>query len=120
MSTTPQPLNEHGIEAQQAEIKGRLAAARETIQANNMRLARDDLWTIPPSGETARGYLTDSINDDSQIIATNMSDSIRYHAMGNTEAPTDGRLDAPNVSMETDTIMPESLITSSVPSETSN
>ena len=115
MSTTPQPLNEHGIEAQQAEIKARLAAAREPIHANNMRLASDGLWTIPPSGETAREYLTDFIEDDGLTIATNMSDSIRYHAMGNTETPTGGRLDAPHVSMETDTIMPESLITSIQP-----
>ena len=115
MSTTPQPLNEHGIEAQQAEVKGRLAAAREPIHANNMRLVSDGLWTIPPSGETAREYLTDSINDDDLTIATNMSDSIRYHAMGNTDTPTGKRLDAPHVSLEADTIMPESLITSIQP-----
>jgi hypothetical protein len=115
MSTTPQPLNEHGLGAQQAEIKARLAAAREPIHANNMRLVSDALWTIPPSGETAREYLTDSIDDDGLTIATNMSDSVRYHAMGNTEAPTGGRLDAPHVSLEGDTIMPESLITSIQP-----
>jgi hypothetical protein len=115
MSTTPQPLNEHGIGAQQAEIKGRLAAAREPIHANNMRLVSDGLWTIPPSGETAREYLTDYIDDDDLTIATNMSDSIRYHAMGNTESPTGGRLNAPHVSLEADTIMPESLITSIQP-----
>jgi hypothetical protein len=115
MSTTPQPLNEHGIEAQEAEIKGRLAAAREPIHANNMRLVSDGLWTIPPGDETAREYLTDSIDDDGLTIATNMSDSIRYHAMGNTDTPTGGRLDAPHVSLEADTIMPESLITSIQP-----
>jgi hypothetical protein len=115
MSTTPQPLNEHGIETQQAEIKGRLAAAREPIHANNIQLVSDGLCTIPPSGETAREYLTDTIDDDGVTIATNMSDSIRYHAMGNTEAPTGGRLDAPHVSLEADTIMPESLITSIQP-----
>ncbi|MFB6227015.1 MAG: hypothetical protein ABEH88_00250 [Halobacteriales archaeon] len=115
MSTTPQPLNEHGIEAQQAEIKARLAAARDPIHANNIRLVSDGLWTIPPSGETARGYLTDSIDDDGLTIATNMSDSVRYHAMCNTGTPTGGRLDVPNVSLEADTIMPESLITSIQP-----
>ncbi|MFB6194370.1 MAG: hypothetical protein ABEI75_04830 [Halobaculum sp.] len=115
MSTTPQPLNEHGLEAQQAEIKSRLAAAREPIHANDMRLVSDGLWTIPPSGETAREYLTDAIDDDGLTIATNMSDSVRYHAMGNTETPTSGRLDAPHVSLETDTIMPESLTTSIQP-----
>ncbi len=115
MSTTPQPLNEHGIAAQQAEIKGRLAAARGPIHANDMRLVSDGMWTIPPSGETAREYLTDSVDDDGVTVATNMSDSVRYHAMGNTGAPTGGRLDAPHVSLEADTIMPESLITSIQP-----
>jgi hypothetical protein len=115
MSTTPQPLNEHGIEAQQAEIKSRLAAARKPIHANNMRLVSDGLWTIPPSGETAREYLTDSIEDGGLTIATNMSDSTRYHAMGNTETPTSERLEASHVSLETDTVMPESLITSIQP-----
>jgi hypothetical protein len=115
MSTTPQPLNEYGIETQQAEIKSRFAAARKPIRANDMRLVSDGLWTIPPSGETARDYLTDSINDDGLTIASNLSDSVRYHAMGNTETPTGGRLDAPHVSLEADTIMPESLITSIQP-----
>ena len=115
MSTTPQPLNEPGIKAQKAEIKSRLAAAREPIHANNMRLVSDGLWTIPPKDETAREYLTDSVNDDGLTISTNMSDSIRYHAMGNTEAPTGGRLDAPHVSLKADTIMSESLITSIQP-----
>lgn len=115
ISTTPQPLNEHGIEAQQAEIRGRLVAARDPIHANNMRFVSDGLWTIPPEGETAREYLTDTIDDDGLLITTNMSDSIRYHAMGNTDAPTSKGLDAPHVSLEADTIMPESLITSIQP-----
>ncbi len=61
-----------------------------------MRLVSDGLWTIPPEGESATTYLTDSIErpaDDTNgsersiRIATNMSDSARYHAMANTDQP---------------------------------
>ena len=117
MSTSPQPLSDHGLRAQLAEVRARLEAAENTAGVEGMRLVSDGIWTIPPAGETARGYLTDSVEMDGVTIAVNMSSAVRYHAMANTE--TDGfegvELSAPGVSLSADTVMPESLITSVQP-----
>ncbi len=115
MSTSPQPLNEHGLAAQEAEVKARLSAAEERTGAEGMRLVSDGLWTIPPTGETATRYLTDGVDDDGIQIASNMSNSVRYHAMANTGEAVGMELDAPNVSLSAKTVMPESLITSIQP-----
>jgi len=84
MSTSPQPLSDHGLRAQLAEVRARLEAAENTAGVEGMRLVSDALWTIPPTGETARGYLTDSVDVDGVTVAVNMSDAVRYHAMANT------------------------------------
>ncbi|USZ68840.1 hypothetical protein NGM10_03670 [Halorussus salilacus] len=115
MSTSPQPLNPHGLDAQESEVKARLSAAEDRTGAEGMRLVSDAMWTIPPEGETARGYLTNSVEDRGVRIASNMSDSVRYHAMANTDADVGMGLDAPHVSLDADTVMPESLITSIQP-----
>ncbi|MFC4988262.1 hypothetical protein [Saliphagus infecundisoli] len=123
MTTSPQPLNADGLLAQEAEVKSRLRTAVDVTRTEGMALVSDALWTIPPDGETARGYLTDSVErtvgDDERPIrvATNMSAAARYHAMANTDqAETAGmRIEAPNVSLSADTVMPESLITSIQP-----
>lgn len=117
MSTSPQPLNAHGLRAQEAEIKARLTTALDCVRPEGITLVSDGLWTIPPAGEDARAYLTDSIEDDGIRIATNMSDSVRYHAMANAEGETAAgmQLEAPNVSLDSATVMPESLITSIQP-----
>ncbi|NEU56812.1 hypothetical protein [Halorussus sp. MSC15.2] len=115
MSTSPQPLNPHGLAAQEAEVKARLSAAEDRTGSEGMRLVSDAMWTIPPEGETARRYLTDSVEDRGVRIASNMSDSVRYHAMANSEASVGMRLEAPHVDLEADTVMPESLITSIQP-----
>ncbi len=117
MTVSPQPMNSHGIAAQESEVKARLSTALSTTRAEGMRLISDGLWTIPPEGETARSYLTDSVEDRGIRIASNMSDSVRYHAMANTDrADAAGmRHDAPHVTLDADTVMPESLITSIQP-----
>ncbi len=115
MSTSPQPLNEHGLAAQEAEVKARLSAAEDRTTAEGMVLVSDGLWTIPPEGETTREYLRGSIEDDGVRIASNMSDSVRYHAMANTDADVGMKIDAPHVSLSAETVMPESLITSIQP-----
>ncbi|MGM0448767.1 MAG: hypothetical protein ACQERM_11040 [Methanobacteriota archaeon] len=129
MSTSPQPLSDHGLRAQLAEVRARLEAAENTAGVEGMRLVSDGLWTIPPAGETACEYLTDSVEVDGVVVAVNMSDAVRYHAMANTdpgEADRDGtgdapltggrvELSAPGVSLAADTVMPESLITSIQP-----
>jgi len=117
MTLSPQPLNSYGLAAQESEVNARLSAAQERTRAEGMQLVSDGLWTIPPEGETARGYLTDSVEDRGVRIASNMSDSVRYHAMANNAADADVglRIDAPHVTLEGDTVMPESLITSIQP-----
>ncbi|MCU4924954.1 hypothetical protein OB905_03000 [Halobacteria archaeon AArc-dxtr1] len=126
MTTSPQPLNAYGLRAQESEVKARLATALDVTDAERMRLVSDGLWTIAPEGEDARTYLTDSVERSVERpdgttrpirIATNMSDSARYHAMANTDrAESAGmHVEAPHVSLRADTVMPESLITSIQP-----
>jgi hypothetical protein len=114
MTASPQPFNSYGLEAIEAEVRGRLEAALDCSRAEGLRLVSDAMWTIPPTGETARGYLTDSIEDGGVRIATNMSDAVRYHAMANSGSGA-FRVDAPGVDLEAETVMPESLITSIQP-----
>ncbi|WP_415379116.1 hypothetical protein [Halosimplex sp. TS25] len=115
MQTSPQPLNEHGLAAQEAELKANLAPALKRTARDDIRLVSDGMWTVPPTGETATDYLCDSVEQGGVRIATNMSDAARYHAMANTDYPTGMRVEAPHVSLRADTVMPESLITSIQP-----
>ena len=117
MCTNPQPLNSYGLAAQEAEVDAQLQTALDCVRAEGLRLVSDSVWTIPPEGATAREYLTDSVVDEGIRIATNMSDSVRYHAMGNTSGidAVGMNVDAPNVTLSADTVMPESLITSIQP-----
>jgi hypothetical protein len=114
MTASPQPFNSHGLDAIESEVRSRLAAALDCSQSEGLRLVSDAMWTIPPTGETARGYLTDSIEDGGIRIATNMSDAVRYHAMANSGSG-EFRVDAPGVDLTAATVMPESLITSIQP-----
>ncbi|MFC6785956.1 hypothetical protein ACFQFH_08620 [Halobaculum halobium] len=115
MTTSPQPLNAAGVRAQSAEVRARLEAAEETTGAEGMRLVSDAMWTVSPVGETAREYLSDSVDDDGVRIATNMSDAVRYHAMANGPGSESFSIDAPHVELAADTVMPEALITSIQP-----
>ena len=117
MSTSPQPLSDHGLRAQLSEVRARLEAAENTAGVEGMRLVSDALWTVPPAGETARGYLTESVDIDGVTVAVNMSDAVRYHAMANAgdKAARGTVIEAPGVSLTADTVMPESLITSIQP-----
>ena len=116
MTTSPQPLNADGLRAQEAEVRARLAAAQGCTGAEGIRLVSDGMWTTPPAGETARGYLTDSVEAEGVRIGTNMSGSVRYHAMANGPAARgETTVDAPNVRLTAKTVMPESLISSIQP-----
>jgi len=115
MQTSPQPLNEHGLAAQERELKANLAPALERTERESIRLVSDGLWTVPPTGETATDYLCDCVEESGVRIATNMTDAARYHAMANTDYPTGMRIEAPHVSLSAETVMPESLITSIQP-----
>ena len=115
LCTTPQPLSRYGLRAQEAEVQAKLDAARREVACEEMALVSDGLWTVPPIGETASEYLTDSVEADDIRIATNMTSSVRYHAMANTDYAAELQLEAPHVSMDADTVMPEALITSIQP-----
>ncbi len=115
MTASPQPFNAYGLQAIESEVCSRLDAALDCSQAEGLRLVSDAMWTIPPTGETARGYLTDSVEDDGIRIATNMTNAVRYHAMANGEVSERFRVEAPHVDIEAETVMPESLITSIQP-----
>jgi hypothetical protein len=115
LSTTPQPLSRYGLRAQEAEVQAKLDAAQTEVAREGMALVSDGMWTVPPIGETASEYLTDSIEEDGVRMAANMSRAERYHAMANTDYAAELQLDAPHVSLSADTVMPESLITSIQP-----
>lgn len=117
LSTAPQPLNAAGLRAQESEVIARLETAQEPVGAECLRLVSDGIWTIPPVGETARSYLTDSVEVGGVRLATNMSDVARYHAMSDPNRPAAAGMciDATHVHLEADTVIPESLITSIQP-----
>jgi len=115
MQTTPQPLSTYGLRAQTAEVQARLSAAEDEVAREGMYLVSDGMWTVPPLGETASEYLADSVAQDGVRLGTNMSASVRYHAMANTDYAAELQLDAPHVELDADTVMPESLITSIQP-----
>jgi hypothetical protein len=115
MQTTPQPLSPYGLRATEAEVQAKLAAAQGEVTNEGMTLVSDGMWTVPPIGESASSYLTSSVEQDSVRLATNMSDSVRYHAMANTDFGAEMRLDLPHVSLDAETVMAESLITSIQP-----
>ena len=115
MQTSPEPLTSYGLDAQLKELQAHLAPAIEKTSTEDIRLVADGMWTVPPTGETTTEYLTDSVEHDGIRLATNMSDAIRYHAMANTDYPSRMTIDAPHVSLEAETIFPESLITSIQP-----
>mgnify|MGYP006288880299 CR=1 FL=1 len=115
MQTFPDPLNEAGLRAQEASVISRIQAARRPMDAEGLHLVSDSVWTIPPEGESTTEYLTDSVEKQGVVLATNMSDTARYHAMANTEQASGMTVELPHVSLQADTVLPESLITSIQP-----
>ena len=115
LSTAPQPLSGYGLRAQEAEVQAKVDAAQAEVGREGIRLVSDGIWTVPPVGETAQEYLSDSVEHDGIRLAANMSASPRYHAMANTAYAAELTLDAPHVSLDADTVMPESLATSIQP-----
>jgi hypothetical protein len=115
LSTSPQPLNGHGLGAQEHEVAARLQTVRDPLEANGLQLVSDGVWTVPPTGESTREYLGDHVTVDGHRFATNMSDSQRYHAMSNSEPRPSMSLSVPHATVEAATVLPESLITSIQP-----
>ncbi len=117
MSTSPQPLNAHGLTGQQAEVRARLKAALEAVDSEGMRLVSDGLWTVPPGGESTLSYLTDTVTVDDVTVGVNVSDSPRYHALSNDpgQVRTGKRIDVPHVERTAETVALASLTTSIQP-----
>ena len=116
LHTNPQPLNEFGLRAQLTEVQARIEAAQTKTRAEQIALVSDGHWTIPPVGESARTYLTDAVERDGTLVTTNMTDATRYQAMVNADAYEPGmRIETPHVSLDADTVMPQSLTTSIQP-----
>jgi hypothetical protein len=115
MNTSPQPFNEFGLRAQRDEVNSRLTAALTRTQIDDIRLVSDGMWTIPPTGESARAYLTEAVENDGLRLATNLSDAVRYHGFANGNVDLGGKIDLPNVSIETNVAMPASLTTTVQP-----
>jgi hypothetical protein len=116
LHTNPQPLNEFGLRAQMTEAQARVEAARAKTKAEQIALVSDGFWTIPPVGESARTYLTDSVERDGVRVTTNMADATRYQAMANADAYEPRmHVETPHIDFSTDVVMPESLTTSIQP-----
>ena len=115
MQTFPDPLNDAGLKAQESSVISRLEAASRPMDAEGLHLISDGIWTIPPAGESTREYLMSSVERHGLTLGTNMSDSARYHAMANSDIEPGMVIDVPHVSLEAETVMPESLITSIQP-----
>ena len=115
MQTFPDPLNDAGLQAQESSVVSRIQAAARPMDAEGLHLVSDGIWTQPPAGESTREYLTGRVERDGYTLATNMSDTPRYHAMANTDVEPGMTIDVPHVTLEAETVMPESLITSIQP-----
>jgi hypothetical protein len=115
LQTSPQPLNQAGLVAQERELEANLAPASEHTSGDNIQLVFDGIWTMPPTGETATEYLCDEVEADGIRIATNMSDAVRYHGIANSDYPCGFRIETEHASLSAETVMPESLITSIQP-----
>ncbi|MFB6269141.1 MAG: hypothetical protein ABEH83_04300 [Halobacterium sp.] len=116
LSTSPQPLNEHGLAAQEREVKARVAAAMDaTTRAADIQLVSDGIWTVPPEGESATDYVTACVDHDGVVLSTNMSESPRYQAMANAQFAPGRTVDVPGVTLDAETVAPESFATSIQP-----
>ncbi|MFB6110798.1 MAG: hypothetical protein ABEJ60_08010 [Halodesulfurarchaeum sp.] len=115
MQTFPDPLNDAGLQAQESSVLSRIDAAARPMDAEGLHLVSDGIWTRPPAGESTRQYLTGSVEREGYTLAANMSDTPRYHAMANTAIEPGMTIDVPHVTLEAETVMPESLITSIQP-----
>jgi len=116
LSTSPQPLNAAGLAAQERELVARVGAAMDaSTRSAGIQLVSDGVWTIPPRGETAAGYLTAAADRDGVVVSTNTSESARYQAMPNSDYDPRLEVDVPGVSLSSEAVTVESLTTSVQP-----
>jgi hypothetical protein len=113
----PQPLGPHGLAAIQHSVQSAVATAHDaSTRCEHIRLASDGFWAIPPTGETAADYFSTTETVDGMALAENVSDSVRYHALSNSDLYRPRRrVEAPNVSFACRTVVPASLTTTVQP-----
>ncbi|WP_423999125.1 hypothetical protein ACOZ4I_10150 [Haloarcula salina] len=110
--SSPQPFSATGLQTIESEMRARFEAASDALLDPEERLVSDGFWTISPQTETGVEYLTDHTTTDDTVLATNMCDTARYHAQGQSAAT---RIDAPNATYEGKTALLNSLTTSIQP-----
>ena len=117
INTPPDLLSEAGIEAQAETVREHLAAGREALSDLDRHIVLDAMWTVPPE-EGTRAYLSAVEDVDGHVVASNMHEAVRYHAMDNdilARAGGEIPLDLPGVSERFPSILVESLATSIQP-----
>ena len=117
VNTPPTVLDDDGVAAQAATIHEHLATGRHVVAEHDRRIVLDAMWTVPPP-EGTRAYLSDVEEVDGVVLASNMHEAPRYHALDNEILERGGgtvELDLPGVRESFPTIMAESLATSIQP-----
>ncbi len=116
-TASPHPLGPHGLAAIQHGVQSAVRTAHAaSTRCEQIRLVSDGFWSVPPTGETASGYLTASEDFGDAVLATNMSHSVRYHAMSSAPTYKPGRrIDTANATLSDQSVMPVALTTSIQP-----
>ena len=117
INTPPAVLSDAGIAAQAETIHGHLDVGRRAAAEHDRRIVLDAMWTIPPE-EGTRAYLSAVEEADGYVLASNMHEAARYHAMDNDILAHAGgavELDLPGVRESFPSILVESLATSIQP-----
>jgi len=116
-TASPHPLGPHGLAAVQNGVQSAVWAAHAaSTRCEQIQLVSDGFWSIPPTGETAAGYLATDRELGEFVLAENMSHSVRYHAMSSAPTYEPGRrIDTANASLSSRSVMPVALTTSIQP-----
>ena len=117
INTPPTVLSEAGIAAQAETIREHLETGQRVAAEHDRRIVLDAMWTVPPE-EGTRSYLSAVDEVDGYVLASNMHEAARYHAMDNDILRHAGgaiELDLPGVRESFPSILLESLATSIQP-----
>jgi hypothetical protein len=117
LNSTPQPFDPDGVVAHSDELTTAVADLSEAAAANDIHIATDGMWTIPPDGGTA-DYFGTVDRTDGITVADNMHPKARYCAIDNMLLANAGGsipLSVPGTDHEFPTILVESLTTSIQP-----
>ena len=117
VNTPPTVLSDAGIAAQAETIREHLETGQRVAAEHDRRIVLDAMWTVPPE-EGTRAYLSSVDEGDGYVLASNMHEAARYHAMDNDILRHAGgaiELHLPGVRASFPSILVESLATSIQP-----